>query len=407
VEDQEDGRFGDMTAAAAAALTAVLEQAAVSEVERRVGCRLYERGTSRSDYRNGYRFRALQTAFAILTLRIPRLRGQGYVPAFFEENHRAVRQLEDWVADAFTAGVSRAAIIRVLESTTGCRPSEGLIKRVCSRMDADARAFKERELTGRYRYLFLDAAWVKDIVGSKAGRICVLTAIGITYAGRKEILGFERARIENATAWRGFLMRLKERGLRSRDLDLVISDEHGGILVAVQEMLGDVAHQLCWAHRVRNAMDTLARAGRKSDRHQFAQDLRSVYDAPHRTAAVGAFRALRQKWMPTHAALVTSIGEDMHHLLAFYGCPELHRAYVRTTNPIERLFVELRRARFASGAFANTTSCDRVVANVYIRLNARWRSTDIWFVRERKRQQEAVRRRDKAGTPTSATARAA
>lgn len=50
---------------------------AVSEVEQRLGYRLYERGTDRPDYRNGYRYRTVQLPFAVLTIKVPRLRGQG------------------------------------------------------------------------------------------------------------------------------------------------------------------------------------------------------------------------------------------------------------------------------------------------------------------------------------------
>jgi len=122
-------------------------------------------------------------------------------------------------------------VIRPPESVTGCRPSDNLLKRVQSEIDRQVKAFKERALVGRYQYLFLDAAWAKDIVGLSATRICILTAVGVTYSGVKEILGFERVQIENESSWRGFLGRIVKRGLKPEDLELVISDEHKGILL--------------------------------------------------------------------------------------------------------------------------------------------------------------------------------
>ncbi|MCE5200448.1 MAG: transposase [Armatimonadota bacterium] len=38
--------------------------------------------------------------------------------------------------------------------------------------------------------------------------------MGVTYAGEKEILGFERTPIESESAWRGFISRLVQRGLK-------------------------------------------------------------------------------------------------------------------------------------------------------------------------------------------------
>ena len=81
---------------------------AYSEVEKRAGVRFYERGERRQDYRNGYRHRKVQTAYKTITIRIPRLRGQGYVPSYLEPGHRAIAEVEDWVAKALLAGAGQA-----------------------------------------------------------------------------------------------------------------------------------------------------------------------------------------------------------------------------------------------------------------------------------------------------------
>jgi len=109
-----------------------------------------------------------------------------------------------------------------MEQTCGLRPSDGLIKQVQSRLDLLAKSFKERPIADKFEYLFLDAAWVKDIVGDGAVRIYVLTAMGVTYSGEKQILGFERVKQESESTWRGFLQRLVCRGLDPRSLRLVV-----------------------------------------------------------------------------------------------------------------------------------------------------------------------------------------
>ncbi len=298
---------------------------AESEIERRCGFKLHDRGVERTDYRNGYRHRSVQTSFKTITLRIPRLRYQGYIPSFLEPYRRGVKQVEAWVTEAFVAGVSRAAMVRLMEETTGCRPSEGLLKRVCQRLDERARAFKERKLTGRYVYLFLDAAWSKGMVGRQAARICILTAIGITADGKREILGFMRSPRENASAWIGFLTRLKDRSLDVGQIRLVVSDEQGGILKAVPEVFGDVNHQLCWFHRCKNVREAVARRDRKA----VIEGLQSIYMAPNRRAAVSAFCAFKQTWQESYSSIVASLGQDLSQLLAFYDFPELHWEYIR------------------------------------------------------------------------------
>ena len=245
IPDSENLIWGDLDSAMANVTKLLLETLAESEVEMRAGTRLYERGETREDYRNGYRSRKVQLSYQVVEIRIPRLRGQGFVPSFIEPNHRAIREVEGWVEKAFLAGLSWSEVVRLMESTTGCRPSDRLIRRVQNELDEQVKEFRERRLTGRYQYLFLDAAWAKDIVGVNATRICIMTAVGVTESGEKEILGFERTPTENESAWRGFLRRLVERGLNPCDLSLVISDEHKGLHNAVVEVLGDVPYQLC------------------------------------------------------------------------------------------------------------------------------------------------------------------
>jgi putative transposase len=374
VSDPEDERFGDLDAHFADSITCLLEAMALSEVERRAGAKLRERSPSRVDHRNGYRRRMVQTAYQSVTIRIPRLRGSGFIPSFLEPCRRAVKRTEHWVERAYLSGIGRAEIVRLMEQVTGCRPSEGLLNRVQEQLDERSKAFKERPLEKPYAYLFLDAAWVKDIVGSYAGRICVLTAIGVTLDGTKEVLGFERVKQESESSWRGFLTRLVARGLCPSLLSLVISDAHKGLLGAVPEVLGDVAHQLCWAHRCRNIYEAVERC----DRKEMVQALRRIYRAPHLTAARQALKELRGTYEDKYPNLVVKLEEDMRYLGAFFSCPEEHRRYLRTTNPIERTFLELRRRRFGCGAFASPLACDRVVSAVFILLNNLWANKNVW-----------------------------
>ena len=382
VSDPEDRLYGDLDASMADAIKCLLEGIAYSEVEKRAGVRFYERGECRQDYRNGYRHRKVQTAYKTITIRIPRLRGQGYVPSYLEPGHRAIAQVEDWVAKALLVGIHRADIIRLMEKTTGCQPSPKLIGRVQDGLDAKAKAWKERKLIGKYVYMYLDAAWVKDIVGINASRICILTAVGITEDGVKEILGFERAQRESESSWRGFLSRLVNRGLNPGLLNLVISDEHKGILPAISEILGDVPYQLCWAHRVRNIL----KAAEKKDRHELVEGLRQIYKAAHKIAAKMAFRKWKLRWKQKYPQLVANTEEDLGYLLSYYDCPELHWKYLRTTNPIERVFLELRRRRFGCGAFANRESSERIVFGVFLWLNELWESKNIWQERAKRKK---------------------
>ena len=386
VGSREDLVWGDLNSTMAGMTKVLLEVLAESEVERRAGARLHERGENRLDHRNGYRTRTAQLSYQVVEIRIPRLRSQGFVPSFLEPNHRAIAQVEGWVDKALMAGVGRSEVIRLMESTTGCRPSNTVLKRVQLELDKRVKEFRERRLKGRYQYLFLDAAWAKDIVGLNATRICIMTAVGVTYSGEKEILGFERTGLENESGWRGFLSRLVSRGLKPSELALVISDEHCGLLKAASEVLGDVPQQLCWAHRIRN----VRKAVNACDRKAVVAGLQDVYKADNLGTAKQALRRWCTCWRSKYPGVVSSVEEDSGRLLAFFACPELHWEYVRTSNPIERVFLELSRQQFGCGAFANRDACNRAVYRVFAWLNGLWSGKDIWQPRRRKRKHTAL-----------------
>jgi putative transposase len=402
--DSEDVRFDDLDAVTAQMLKVVLEAAALTEVEQRLGRPVHARrdvgeGSGHAaDYRNGYRSRRVQTSWMSMTIRLPRMRLSGYVPSFLRGRQRAVGSVAKWVYHALLSGVSRSELSRLMERLTGLRPSEKLLAEVQAELDREVLLFKQRRLREGYRYLFLDAAWTKDLVGRSTGRVCVLVAMGVTDQGKKELLGFERVRQENASSWRGFLSRLVGRGLDARSLGLVISDEHKGLLEAVPEVLGDVPHQLCWAHRVRNVRDAVL-SRNKADWPLVLQGLRDIYRAPSMNAAGESFERFLADWQERYPAVANALREDMRYLLPFERMPAEHHRYIRTTNPLERVFREVRRWRRGCGAFADPAACDRVFYKVCRLLNERWADRDIWFERA-----QARKRRVKCADKLAATA---
>ena len=64
--------------------------------------------------------------------------------------------------------------------------------------------------------------------------------------------------------------------------------------------------------------------------------------------------------------------EDLEELLAFFDCPKAHWKRLRTTNVIERLFVEVRRRIRTMCAFTTRSSCERILFSVFDRMNTHW-----------------------------------
>ena len=88
---------------------------------------------------------------------------------------------------------------------------------------------------------------------------------------------------------------------------------------------------------------------------------------------------------------MANLEEDMGYLFSFYDSPDLYWEYLRTTNPIERVFLEIKKRRCGCGAFANRQSSERIVFGVFLWLNRLWEGKSIW--QERARRQKAKQQR--------------
>lgn len=74
----------------------------------------------------------------------------------------------------------------------------------------------------------------------------VLIAVGIDWDGRRQILAVDMANRESRSAWKDFLVALKARGLRG--VELVVSDDHAGLVAAIGELVPEAAWQRCYVH---------------------------------------------------------------------------------------------------------------------------------------------------------------
>jgi hypothetical protein len=86
------------------------------------------------------------------------------------------------------------------------------------------------------------------------------------------------------------------------------------------------------------------------------KEAKLIYQAQHRTAALKRFRAWKRRWTRPAPKAVACLETDLEELLAFFDCPAAHWKRVRTTNVIERLFVEVRRRIRTMCAFTTVVS---------------------------------------------------
>ena len=76
--------------------------------------------------------------------------------------------------------------------------------------------------------------------------------MGVTLAGRREIIDFRLADSESEATWTKFLDDLYHRGLLGHPLRLIITDGNPGLLAALEVVYPFTPHQRCWFHKMEN-----------------------------------------------------------------------------------------------------------------------------------------------------------
>ena len=137
---------------------------------------------------------------------------------------------------------------------------------------------------------------------------------------------------------RGLLEDLYRRGLEGQKLKLIVTDGCAGLIAALQTVYPRVPHQRCWVHNTK-----FVQAARKRDLPAITADARDIYTADSIQQARTAFETFQRRWQTSYPGLVHCLEKDLPDLLTFYQFPKALWRKLRTTNGIERQFVEVRR----------------------------------------------------------------
>lgn len=334
----------------------------------------YERNAEqRRDYRNGYYERDFVTVLGTLRLRIARTRGQSFLPAGLEEFQRRAPEVSLLIREAFLRGISTRQVGRVVAIVTGKTVSAQTVSRLTRDLDEAVQQFHEAPLSDDWAYLFLDGVNLK--VRRESGRKCVqmLVAYGVRQDGRRELLSFMRSQGESQGAWEGLLNDLYQRGLRGKHLQLIITDGCPGLAGAIQTVYPRVLHQRCWVHKMRNIREK----GRVRDRDELKQMAQAIYLAADRKQARAAFRCFKLRWQTHYPTMVKQLEKDLPDLLSFFSFPKHLWKQLRTTNIIERCFVEVRRRTRPMVCFVNVKSVDRIIYSIFYRFNLEWKTRTL------------------------------
>ena len=364
----------------------IVEEGLEAEVRDALGRDYYERGgCAGRGHRNGVREGRLKTAEGFIAYAAPQVAGTG--APFRSELRRHLKGHSEALEELAIEMLARGLSVRDIEDTFKDESGRLLLSRTAvselgERLWADYQEFASRDL-GEYdiAYLFIDG--IAERLRPGARREAVLAAWGFTGEGKKVLLALMAGSKEDHETVSAFFQDMRARGLG--DPLLVVSDGAPGIVKAIESCFPRSERQRCLAHRMRNLAAKLP----EEMWPEFKGRATAAYQAPSRAIARDLAAGVVADYEADYPSAVACFQDDFEACIAHLRLPIAHRRATRTTNLLERLFVEeRRRLKIIPNGFGEKPVLKLMFAAM-IRAAERWRAIKVTDFE--RRQMKALR----------------
>jgi len=290
-----------------------------------------------------------------------------------ERFQRRAEEVMMLIREAFLRGISTRQVGRVVGVLTEEVVSAQTVSKLTRKLDGLVKAFHQARLKDEWAYLFLDGVSLRVRRPSGRKRVQMLVAYGVRQDGSRQRLAFLRSTGESEAAWEGILQDLYRRGLEGKNLRLIVTDGCPGLAAAIATVYPRALHQRCWVHKMRNILQKV----RKRDYEAVKAGAQAIYRADTARLSKEAFERFKGQWQGTYPTMVRQLEKDLPELLSFFSFPRHLWKQLRTTNVIERCFVEVRRRTRPMVCFVNVESVDRIIYAIFNGFNEQWRNRTL------------------------------
>jgi putative transposase len=294
--------------------------------------------------RNGETPKTLGTSHGPVRIRTPRDREGSFEPQIVKKGQRRVVGFDEKTLALYSRGLSTRDIEAHLREIYGVNVGRDLISRVTDAVMDDVREWALTPLEDVYPIVFLDCMVLKIREGGSVQRRACYVALGVTMDGER-IQNFAPSVSWNQGVPRG------DRGDYPK-----------------------TTVQACLVHLIRHSMKYVPRR----EREQVARDLKPIYTAGDADSAQAALEAFDEKWGKRFPVITQAWLNAWEHVIPFLAfAPEVRRV-IYTTNAIEALNRQLRKAIKTKGHFPNEDAARKLIYLVLKNAVPQWTRTRNW-----------------------------
>jgi len=302
------------------------------------------------NHRNGYSGKSVLTDTGKLELAIPRDRHGRFDPVLIGKYRRRFAGFDDKIIALYARGMTTREIAAHVGELYGVEISPDLVSAVTDAVLEEAAAWQSRGLEATYAIVFFDAIRVKIRNEGMVNNRAVYLALGVRCSGHKEILGLWIEQTEGAKFWLRVMTELRNRG--TQDILIAVVDGLKGFPEAITSVFPQAVVQTCIVHLIRYSMHFAS----WKERRPVAAALKPIYQAE------SAAKSWRRNW------------EQVIPFFAF--APDL-RKILYTTNAIESLNAQVRKAVRVRGHFPSEEAATKLIWLVLRNVQARWKNPPI------------------------------
>jgi putative transposase len=319
------------------------------------------------NHRNGSSTKTVLTDSGTIDVSIPRDRQSRFEPALIAKYRRRLPGFDQKVIALYSRGMTTRDIQSHLRELYGVEISPELVSAVTDAVVDEVMQWQNRPLERVYAIVFFDALRVKIRDEGTVKNKAVYLAIGVRCSGHKEVLGLWIEQTEGAKFWLRVMTELKNRG--TEDILIAVVDGLKGFPEAITAVFPQTEVQTCIVHLLRYSMHFAS----WKERQALGRALKPLYQAATAEEARQQLQEFSESaWGQKYPMIAQSWQRNWEQVIPFFAFPTEVRRMIYTTNAIESLHSQVRKAIRGRGHFPSDDAATKLIWLVLRNIQEKW-----------------------------------